>query len=110
MLTRQLVRGALGFGAIGGGLALSAAVGPAGLLLLPVGLVALRGCPACWAAGLLSILRGRPASLGCAGGSCKGAATPTSRPIQDRANQEESWLHQEERPSTRMAPGERASA
>lgn len=80
-LTRQLLRGALGFGAIGAGLALSVAVGPAALLLLPVGLLALRGCPACWLAGLLSIVGGRRGHLECTDGGCVRAERPTSTPI-----------------------------
>ncbi|WP_433602115.1 hypothetical protein ACQPXH_10510 [Nocardia sp. CA-135953] len=39
-----------------GSFALMPAVGPVGLLLLPVGRVALRGCPTCWAIGLLQTL------------------------------------------------------
>lgn len=52
-LARHLARGAIGFGLIGSALALAASVGPLGLLLAPAGLVALRGCPMCWVAGLL---------------------------------------------------------
>jgi hypothetical protein len=51
-LPRHLARGVVGFGSIAGGLALMPVVGVAGLLLLPVGLVALRGCPTCWTMGL----------------------------------------------------------
>jgi hypothetical protein len=52
-LVRHLARGAIGFGLIGVALALTASVGPAALLLAPAGLIALRGCPACWIAGLI---------------------------------------------------------
>ncbi|HTZ64081.1 MAG TPA: hypothetical protein VMB51_08250 [Solirubrobacteraceae bacterium] len=52
-VARHLARGAIGFGLIGSALALAVNVGPAGLLLVPAGLIVLRGCPACWLAGLV---------------------------------------------------------
>jgi len=52
-LARHLARGAIGFGLIGSALALAVNVGPAGLLPAPAGLIVLRGCPACWLAGLV---------------------------------------------------------
>lgn len=59
-LPEHLVRGAMGFGALAGSVMLVPIIGPVGLLLLPVGLVALRGCPTCWAIGLIqTITRGR---------------------------------------------------
>ncbi|MFJ2823452.1 hypothetical protein ACIO7M_20360 [Streptomyces toxytricini] len=59
-LPRHLARGAVGFGSLIGGTALAFTVGPAALLLLPVGLVALRGCPMCWTIGLVqTVSRGR---------------------------------------------------
>jgi hypothetical protein len=59
-LTRHLVRGAIGFGALTGAVALIPLVGWVSLVLLPVGLLALRGCPTCWAVGLgETISRGR---------------------------------------------------
>jgi hypothetical protein len=48
----HLARGALGFGLLGAAVALTSIHGPAALLLTPPGLVALRGCPTCWIAGL----------------------------------------------------------
>lgn len=57
---RHLLRGGLGFGALVGAFALLPVLGPLSLLLLPVGLVALRGCPMCWAIGLAqTVSRGR---------------------------------------------------
>ncbi|MEV0292925.1 hypothetical protein [Nocardia sp. NPDC050710] len=68
---RHLVRGALGFGFLTGAFALLPVFGPASLLLAPIGLVALRGCPMCWAIGLVqAISRGR-LQRSCAGGSCR---------------------------------------
>ncbi|MQY09563.1 hypothetical protein [Actinomadura macrotermitis] len=59
-LTRHLVRGAVGFGALIGAVALLPVVGVVSLVLAPLGLVALRGCPTCWAMGLAETLsRGR---------------------------------------------------
>lgn len=59
-LPRHLARGAAGFGALAGAVALIPAVGPLSLLLAPVALVALRGCPTCWVMGLVQTLsRGR---------------------------------------------------
>ncbi|WP_063062800.1 hypothetical protein [Nocardia sienata] len=56
----HVVRGVVGFGALIGAVALIPVVGPIGLLLLPVGLIALRGCPMCWTIGLVqTISRGR---------------------------------------------------
>ncbi|MFI1866278.1 hypothetical protein [Streptomyces jumonjinensis] len=52
-LPRHLVRGAAGFGALAGSVLLLPAAGPISLLLAPVGLLALRGCPMCWTIGLV---------------------------------------------------------
>ncbi|MFJ6484917.1 MULTISPECIES: hypothetical protein [unclassified Streptomyces] len=59
-LPRHLLRGAVGLGALVGAFALLPLYGPITLALAPVGLVALRGCPMCWAIGLAQTLsRGR---------------------------------------------------
>jgi|GEM_PF-473517 len=55
-VARHLTRGAIGFGLIGSALALTPSVGPAALLLAPPGMVALRGCPTCWIAGLIQTI------------------------------------------------------
>ncbi|MCB5164085.1 hypothetical protein LG634_04440 [Streptomyces bambusae] len=69
-LPRHLARGAVGFGALAGAVALLPVVGPVGLLLLPAGLFALRGCPMCWAVGLAqTVSRGR-LRRSCEGGQC----------------------------------------
>lgn len=70
-LSRHLARGAIGFGAVVGSFALLPAVGPVALLLLPVGLVALRGCPACWAIGLLQTLSRGRLQRSCTDGTCQ---------------------------------------
>lgn len=59
-LPRHLIRGAVGFGALVGSIALIPLVGFLSLILVPVGLLALRGCPTCWTIGLIqTISRGR---------------------------------------------------
>ncbi|MED7953351.1 hypothetical protein [Streptomyces sp. BE303] len=69
-LPRHLLRGAVGFGSLVGAFALVPVVGPVALLLLPVGVLALRGCPMCWTIGLLeTVSRGR-LKRSCADGSC----------------------------------------
>jgi hypothetical protein len=52
----HLARGAIGFGLIGFGFALAASTSPAALLLAAPGMVALRGCPTCWIAGLIETI------------------------------------------------------
>jgi hypothetical protein len=52
----HLARGAIGFGLLGAAFALTPSHGPAALLLAPPGLVALRGCPTCWIAGLVQTI------------------------------------------------------
>ncbi|MFJ8213733.1 hypothetical protein [Streptomyces sp. NPDC096033] len=59
-LPRHLVRGALGFGSLALAAVLLPYAWPVSLALLPAGLLALRGCPMCWAVGLAQTLsRGR---------------------------------------------------
>lgn len=68
---RHIARGVIGFGALIGSLALLPVVGWVSLLLLPVGVLALRGCPTCWAIGLAeTISRGR-LRRECEVGQCK---------------------------------------
>ena len=67
----HLVRGIVGFGLLAGSVALIPAVGLASLLLAPVGLVALRGCPACWAVRLAQLLSRGRLERSCADGQCR---------------------------------------
>ncbi|MEV7117128.1 hypothetical protein [Kitasatospora griseola] len=69
-LTRHLLRGGLGFGAIAAAFALLPLAGPAALLLAPLGLVALRGCPMCWAIGLAQALSRGRLQRQCRDGQC----------------------------------------
>ncbi|MFF4433110.1 hypothetical protein ACFYZ4_28620 [Streptomyces sp. NPDC001513] len=68
---RHLARGAVGFGALIAAFALIPAFGPATLLLAPVGLVALRGCPMCWAIGLAQTLSRGRLRKECVDGHCE---------------------------------------
>ncbi|MFG2296418.1 hypothetical protein [Streptomyces sp. NPDC048603] len=70
-LPRHLVRGVLGFGGIIGSVALIPLVGPVALLLLPVGVLALRGCPMCWTIGLLQTLSRGRLQRSCENGTCQ---------------------------------------
>ncbi|WP_354637653.1 hypothetical protein [Kitasatospora camelliae] len=70
LLTRHLLRGALGFGLAVGALALIPAVGPWALVGLPVGLVVLKGCPACWTVRLVQLLSRGRLQRACEDGSC----------------------------------------
>lgn len=70
-VSRHLARGAVGFGAVIGSFVLMPAFGPASLLLLPVGFVALRGCPTCWAIGLIQTISMGRLMRECADGSCR---------------------------------------
>lgn len=76
-LPRHLIRGAVGFGALIGSIALIPFVGLLSLVLAPIGLLALRGCPTCWTIGLVqTISRGR-LERACVDGRC--TLTTTSR-------------------------------
>ncbi|TDP38823.1 hypothetical protein [Nocardia ignorata] len=69
-LPRHLTRGVVGFGALIGSIALLPLIGAISLLLLPVGLVALRGCPMCWAIGLAQTLSRGRLRRSCDNGQC----------------------------------------
>ncbi|WP_410786929.1 hypothetical protein [Kribbella sp. C-35] len=76
-LPRHLVRGVIGFGSLIAAFALLPSVGPASLLLLPVTLLAFRGCPTCWVIGLIeTISRGR-LQRDCVDGQCTLASRPS---------------------------------
>jgi hypothetical protein len=69
-LPRHLTRGVLGFGLIGSALALTPSLGPASLLLAPLGMVALRGCPMCWIAGLVQTISAGRLKRTCTDSGC----------------------------------------
>ncbi|MFF2554077.1 hypothetical protein ACFVUS_23970 [Nocardia sp. NPDC058058] len=70
-LSAHLVRGLVGFGSLIGSLALTPFLGVGALLLLPVGIIALRGCPMCWLIGLAQTISGGRLRRSCTGDSCR---------------------------------------
>ncbi|WP_445398472.1 hypothetical protein ACSMX9_28955 [Streptomyces sp. LE64] len=67
----HLLRGLIGFGSLAGSFLLLPVAGAWSLLLAPVGLLALRGCPMCWTIGLVqTVTRGR-LRRSCTGGTCE---------------------------------------
>lgn len=70
-LTRHMVRGVLGFGALAGAVGLIPVIGPVSLILLPVALVALRGCPTCWVVGLMQTISLGKLQRSCRDGRCE---------------------------------------
>lgn len=98
-VTRHLARGAVGFGAITGAFVLIPMVGPVSLLLAPMGMVALRGCPSCWTIGLIQTISAGRLERRCMDGRCElhvadrgkpadrpgvaGMPMPTGLPIAD---------------------------
>lgn len=77
-VARHLMRGAIGFGLIGAALAFTLSVGPLALLLAPPGLVALRGCPTCWIAGLIETIAAGRLKRTCTDAGC--TLHPSPRP------------------------------
>ncbi|NRQ36362.1 hypothetical protein HII36_31675 [Nonomuraea sp. NN258] len=69
-LTRHLVRGVVGFGALIAAVALIPVTGPVSLLLVVPGVAALRGCPTCWAIGLVQTISMGRLRRSCADGVC----------------------------------------
>lgn len=66
----HLARGAVGFGLIGAGFGLTVVVGPVALVLAVPGMVALRGCPMCWTAGLIEIVSAGRLRRSCSENGC----------------------------------------
>jgi len=75
--TEHLLRGLIGIAAFVGAFMMREALPWLSLALLPLGLVALRGCPMCWTVGLIELgmnkMRGRTDQglrARCTDGSC----------------------------------------
>jgi hypothetical protein len=66
----HLARGALGFGLLGAAAVLTPSHGPVALLLAPPGMVALRGCPTCWVAGLIGTISAERLKRTCTENGC----------------------------------------
>ncbi|MGW6915711.1 hypothetical protein ACWGB8_18135 [Kitasatospora sp. NPDC054939] len=77
-LSRHLARGALGFGLLVGGALLLTTSWPVALAALALGLVALRGCPTCWAARLVELLARGRLERRCEDGTCTLVAPGTA--------------------------------
>lgn len=86
-LPRHLARGTLGFGALTSSLLLIPAFGPASLLLAPLGLLALRGCPLCWTIGLLQTISNGRLQRSCVNGRCELSITQHTQPHADDTTQ-----------------------
>lgn len=69
--TDHLVRGLVGFSLLGAGIVLATLYGPVGLLLAPLGLLALRGCPGCWVLGLVETISHGKTRRACVDGTCR---------------------------------------
>jgi len=80
-LVEHVLRGVIGLGAFALAGVLAAEHPLIALGLLPVALVALRGCPMCWTVGLvqtaIASLRGRPTSARCVDGRCAAPGNPS---------------------------------
>ncbi|WP_405645006.1 hypothetical protein [Streptomyces uncialis] len=104
-LPRHLLRGGAGFGALAGSVLLIPAVGPFSLVLAPLGLLALRGCPMCWTIGLVqTVSRGR-LRRSCADGRCE----LTRREPSDVRGAHEVPAAPDVPPDVRGAPGVRSA-
>jgi hypothetical protein len=88
-LSRHLARGAVGFGALIGSVALIPVLGLGSLLLAPVGALALRGCPTCWAIGLMQTISMGRLRRSCVDGRCELTAVGRARSHQGDDNRGE---------------------
>lgn len=70
-LSVHLARGVVGFGLVAASIALAPVVGWISLLALPAGVLALRGCPTCWAIGLVQTLSRGRLERSCEDGQCR---------------------------------------
>lgn len=86
-LPRHLLRGATGFGGLIGSVALLPVLGIGSLLLAPVGLLALRGCPACWAIGLVQTISMGRLQRSCKDGMCELTVARPTRPHKHNETQ-----------------------
>jgi hypothetical protein len=69
-VARHLTRGAIGFGLIGSALVLTVSIGPVALLLAPLGMFALRGCPTCRLVGLVQTISAGRLRRNCTDTNC----------------------------------------
>lgn len=73
-IPEHVLRGVIGFGAFVASATIATSHPYLSVALLPVALLALRGCPMCWTIGLVQTvvarLRGTPMPAACIDGSC----------------------------------------
>ena len=100
-LPSHLARGAGGFGLLGAAVALTPSHGPAALLLAPPGLIALRGCPTCWIAGLVQTISAGRLRRTCTDNGC--ALAPATAPGRARGARTDATTW-EERAGRERAP------
>lgn len=81
-VSRHLVRGAVGFGALIASVALIPMVGLVSLLLVAVGVLAFRGCPTCWLIGLAQTISMGRLRRSCTDGVCELQVTKRGQPQQ----------------------------
>jgi hypothetical protein len=82
-VARHLARGAIGFGLIGSAVALGLSVSPIALVLAPLGMVALKGCPTCWIVGLLETISADRLQRTCVEGRCTLRRRAVEKPISN---------------------------
>ena len=70
-INRHYARGVIGLLALVAGVVGAAVATPAALVLLILTVVAWRGCPTCWAVGLMQTRE----RVACADGSCRGGSS-----------------------------------
>ena len=89
-LLEHLVRGAIGLGALWLALHFASVSVLIPIVLVPISLFALKGCPMCWLLGLgetlLAKLRGKPTEGLCQDGSC--SVRQARKPSLDRMFQD----------------------
>jgi hypothetical protein len=79
----------VGFGALIGSVALIPVFGAGSLLLAPVGVLALRGCPTCWAIGLMQTISMGRLRRSCMDGQCELTAVGRARRPRGDDNRDE---------------------
>src|SRR5262249_21199739 len=67
----HVARGLVGFGLLIASIALIPTIGYPSLLLAPLGVLALRGCPTCWAIGLAQTISQGRLRRSCVDGHCQ---------------------------------------
>jgi hypothetical protein len=83
-LPQHLLRGVIGFGSFAAAFGLGSVIGPFSLAILPVGLVALRGCPMCWTMGLLETISNGRMKRQCVDDSCSIVLSARLDEVPDR--------------------------